>query len=453
LADIIKRKRHWQGRLSTAELQETRNRILQLVQSSAFSAELQALKQTQRNGTRHHHKLNQLNPFIDDKGLLRVGGRLNAARLTDLQKHPIVLPKNHIITDLIIRDEHLKNLHLGVQGTLYSIRQTYWILDGRNQIRRVIRKCVTCVRANPPPTNYLMGHLPAARVSRTIRPFVHVGVDYCGPFYIKEKKFRNRVKVKVYVAVFICLAVKAVHLEVVSDLTSSGFLAALDRFISRRGKPTLIESDNGTNFTGANNEMKNIVTTLQQPHEDEKITRALSNQGIQWKFTPPLSPHFGGIWEAAIEAILNSRPLTPISTDPQDLQALTPAHFLIGDTLTSRPELNLMDKKVNMLNRWELIQKIKQEFWARWNKEYLNELNIRRKWTTGSHDIKKNSIVLLKDDNLPPMQWRLGRVIETHPGADGIIRVVTVKTATGELKRNIKKLSPLPVSHPDDDAN
>ncbi|XP_063991171.1 uncharacterized protein LOC135169802 [Diachasmimorpha longicaudata] len=465
LADIIKGRQRRQGELSATELQETRARVLRLVQSSVFSTELQHIKQTNENRTPHHHKLR---------------GRLNKAQLSDLQRHPIILPKNHIITDLIILEEHLNNLHAGVQGTLYNTRQTYWVLDGRNQIRRVIRKCVTCVRAHPPPTNYLMGHLLAARVSRTIRPFVHVGVDYCGPFYMKDRKFRNRNQVKVYVAVFICLAVKAVHLEVVSDLTSSGFCAALDRFISRRGKPTLIESDNGTNFTGANNELKRILAVLQQPDENDKISRILINQGIQWKFTPPLSPHFGGIWEAAvksfkhhavrfmglvlftfeefntlviqIEDILTSRPLTPISADPNDLQALIPAHFLIGDTFTNRPELNLMDERINRLTRWELVQKLKQDFWTRWHKEYLNELNIRKKWTTGSHDIKEDSVVLLRDDNLPPMQWKLGRVVKTYPGEDGIIRVVDVKTATGVLKRNIKRVSPLPVSSPTNDT-
>ncbi|XP_063989949.1 uncharacterized protein LOC135169143 [Diachasmimorpha longicaudata] len=160
LIDVVKRRRRWQGQLSAIELQKTRDRLLQLVQSSVFSTELQQLKLSTETGKPHHHKLSQLNPSLDENGLSRVGGRLNRAELTATQKHPIILPKNHIITDLIIQEEHLKNFHSGVQGTLYNTRQSYWILDGRNQIRRVIRKCITCVRANPPPTNYLMGHLP-----------------------------------------------------------------------------------------------------------------------------------------------------------------------------------------------------------------------------------------------------------------------------------------------------
>ncbi|XP_063994282.1 uncharacterized protein LOC135171584 [Diachasmimorpha longicaudata] len=462
----------WQGRVTLAELENTRVRIIKLVQLQAFGGEIKMLTQRDTKVQHQPSQLKQLNPFIDTQGVLRVGGRLQNAGLPFDQQHPIVLPSTGNITALIISKYHLDNCHSGIQNTLYSIRQNYWILGGRNSVRKIIRKCPTCCRANPPITNYVMGNLPKGRVSQTIRPFVNVGVDFCGPFLIKERKHRNRNTTKVYVAVFICLSVKAVHLELVSDLTTTGFLAALDRFMARRGKPSTIESDNGTNFTGANNELKNIIKDVQHPEQEAIISRRLNDQGIQWKFTPPLSPHFGGIWEAAvksfkhhlirvtknslftfeelntfiikIEGILNSRPISPMSTDPNDIQALSPGHFLIGTPLTSIPERDLKQDKINTLSRWELIQKMKQDFWTRWNKEYLNELNIRRKWTTGSHDIKRDSIVLLKDDNTPPMKWKLGRVIDLHPGVDNIIRVVTVKTATGILKRNVKRLAPLP---------
>ena len=146
-----------------------------------------------------------------------------------------------------------------------------------------------------------------------------------------------------------------------------------------------------------------------------------------------------------VEGILNSRPLTPISTDPNDLLVLTPGHFLIGDALTSLPEAIFSEVPCNRLSTWQHIQKIRQHFWKRWSKEYLNELNIRHKWTTGQHSIKEGTIVILKDCNFPPMQWALGRVIKIHPGEDGIIRTVTIKTVNSELKRNVKRLSPLPV--------
>ena len=321
-----------------------------------------------------------------------------------------------------------------------------------------------------------MGNLPRVRLTQA-RPFLNVGIDYCGPFYVKEKKFRNRTRVKIYVAIFVCLVVKAVHLEVVSDLTTDGFLAALKRFTARRGNPLNIHSDNGTNFVGANNELRELYALLNSKSHKECCIKSLSDQGIKWHFIPPLSPHFGGIWESAVkcfkhhltrvvtdqlftfeqfntfvievEAILNSRPLTPISSDPNDLLVLTPGHFLIGDALTSLPEVDYRQISTNRLSNWQHIQRIRQHFWSRWSKEYLNELNIRHKWTTGQHPIREGIIVLLKEENLPPMQWALGRVIEVFPGEDGIIRTVTVKTKNGEFKRSVKRLSPLPMADND----
>ena len=317
-----------------------------------------------------------------------------------------------------------------------------------------------------------MGDLPTVRVTET-RPFVNVGVDYCGPFFIKEKKFRNRGRIKVYLAVFVCLTVKAVHFEVVSDMTAEGFIAALKRFIARRGLCQNIYSDNGTNFVGANNEMKEVKETLQSEEYNASVYKHLANQGIKWHFIPPQSPNFGGIWEAAVksfkrhlkrvvgdelltfeelntfitevEAILNSRPLTPISTDPNDLLVLTPGHFLIGTSLTSAPEIDLKDIPRNRLSSWQLIQKIRQDFWKRWHTEYLTELNTRHKWTHGTHNIKPGTLVLIKEDNQPPLRWPMGRVVETLPGADEVIRVVRVKTSKGIFTRNIRNLAPLPM--------
>ncbi|XP_015122817.1 uncharacterized protein LOC107045170 [Diachasma alloeum] len=255
-----------------------------------------------------------------------------------------------------------------------------------------------------------MGDLPQTRITKA-RPFLNVGVDYCGPFTIKEKKHRNRGQVKAYVAVFICLVSKAVLLELVSDMTTSGFLAALRRFIARRGRCQLIQSDNGTNFVGARNELKQLLDTLKSEDHNSEVSTYLNEKGIKWGFIPPASSHFGGIWEAAvrsfkhhlirvagnklftfeeldtlvteIEAILNSRPLTPVFPDPDDLLVLTPGHLLIGEPLTAIPEHDFLDVPINRLSNWEHIQKARQDFWKRLYKEYLHELMVRRKWSAG----------------------------------------------------------------------
>ena len=469
-AQRFKLPRKHQTHLTCDELESANVTVVKLTQAAIFFNELRDLREEGRVNPKS--KLISLSPFLDDLGIMRIGGRLANSKLSFTAKHPIILPRSHYVTSMIIRYEHIANYHTGVQTTLYSLRKKYWIIDGRNQVRKTIRGCIVCARANPPSTNYIMGNLPGVRITEA-RPFLNVGVDYCGPFFIKEKKNRNRGSVKVYVAGFVCLAVKAVHLELVSDLTTEAFIAALKRFIARRGKCANIYSDNGTNFVGANNELNEIVKHLRSETHKEKTFKFCVDNGIKWHFIPPQSPNFGGIWEAAVksfqhhlrrvvgqqlltfeqfytfitevEAILNSRPLTPISSDPNDPIVLSPGHYLIGNSLTSLPEVNYTNTPYNRLSLWQHIQKMKQDFWARWHKECLNELNIRHRWSQGSHSIREGSLVLIKEDNLPPLRWLMGRVIETRPGSDGVVRVVRIKTSKGVIERNVRKLAPLPL--------
>ncbi|XP_076380674.1 uncharacterized protein LOC143260026 [Megalopta genalis] len=473
LVRVIALCRRWRpgritkGSLTVSELSQSRVTILRMLQEMYFKTEILALRR--QSDPYLHGKLAKLNPLLDQDGLLRVGGRLKNSTLTYSQKHPILLPKSHITT-CIIMNEHKNLLHAGAQTTLYSLRRTYWPIDGRSLVWRTIHGCVRCRRASPPSVEYIMGNLPIARVTES-RPFTNVGIDYCGPFFIKEKQHRNRGRVKVYVAVFVCLAIKAIHLELVSDLTSEAFIAALRRFIARRGFCVNLYSDNGTNFKGANNELRELRELLRSDDHLKKINTFLIERAINWHFIPPQAPHFGGLWEAAVksfkyhlkrvvgselltfeglntliidvEAILNSRPLTPLSSDPSDLLALTPGHFLIGDALTSLRDRDLQGTTANRLSAWQRVQQLKQHFWKRWHREYLNELANRNKWTRGQHPIIEGAIVLLREDNVPSMQWPLGRIIKTHPGSDGIVRVVTVRTASNVFDRSVKKLVPL----------
>ncbi|XP_076230300.1 uncharacterized protein LOC143176716 [Nomia melanderi] len=240
------------GPLTVEENHEDEFRIVKMVQSTAFEKDIKDLE----SGRLHpKSQLRSLTPFLDEKGLLRVGGRLQRSELPFARKHPILLPKGHHVTDLIIRETHVRYHHAGITATLCNVRQTYWPIDGRNTTRKIFRRCVRCFRLNPPAVDYIMGNLPATRVTAA-RPFYNCGVDYCGPFSVKERRFRNRTRVKVYVAVFTCFATKAVHLEVAGDLTTEGFIAALKWFIARRGLCRNIYSDNGTNFVGTDNELK-----------------------------------------------------------------------------------------------------------------------------------------------------------------------------------------------------
>ncbi|XP_018312448.1 uncharacterized protein, partial [Mycetomoellerius zeteki] len=350
--------------LGADEINEAEMRVLKIIQAVRFPEEIEQLS----TGSLRKGKLINLNPFLDDFGLIRVGGRLRMSALPFAQKHPILLPNRHQLTDIIIREIHESQYHAGIQTTLYILRQKFWLPDGRNQVRKIIRSCVKCFRFDAGAIKHKMGDLPAVRI-RPATPFTNTGIDFCGPFFIKEKKFRNRTRIKVYVCVFVCMAIKAVHLEIVSDLTSEGFLAALRRFIARRGLPEHIYSDNGTNFVGANNQLKELYVLVNSEEHKDLVNKFASERRITWHFIPPAAPHFGGLWESTvkvfkhhfkrvigdslftfeelntftieIEGILNSRPITSISSDPNDLLVLSPAHYLTGKPLSTLPEYDL----------------------------------------------------------------------------------------------------------------
>lgn len=314
-----------------------------------------------------------------------------------------------------------------------------------------------------------MGQLPAVRV-RISRPFSKVGVYYCGPFLVRDRVRRNGKQYKAYVAVFVCMVTKAVHIELVEDMTTEAFIGSLKRFMARRRLPSDIYSDNGRNFVDAEREIRQI---LEDPELGKKIHDVTSKQGIMWHFIPPRAPHFGGLWESAvrimknhlkrtvgsaalsvmeiitvlnqIEAIMNSRPLTPISEDPKDLEALTPGHFLIGSSMVSIPEANVQETPINRLSRWQYVEQIRQRFCSRWSKEYLASCQQRTKSKTDNPTrLKVGQLVMMKEDEVMPWTWTLARITEVHPGKDGIVRTATLRTKKGYYKRPIVKLAPIP---------
>lgn len=454
--------------LSLRELQNALTCIVKQVQRERFSAELRDL--SHQKSVSFKSKIIALNPFIDEDGVIRVGGRIRNSNFSFDKKHPILLPAHHHITTILIRSEHVRFMHAGPQHLLSLIRQKFWPISGRSIARKVVRECIHCFRANPSQTNPIMGDLPSSRLSLSY-PFAITGVDYSGPFMLKTRQGKKPSFYKAYVSLFICLSTKALHLELVTDLTSACFLAALKRFIARRGKPAQIQSDNGTNFVGCRNELRELgqFLKLNASHIVDSCTR----NEIDWQFIPAHSPHFGGIWEAGvksvkahlkrvlcnakltyedfstvltqIEGILNSRPLSPLSSDPSDILPITPAHFLIGRSMSSIPDANYADISVNRLTRFEHLQQLRQHFWMRWSLEYVSELQQRQKWKTNQCNIKIGTLVLIKDKNAPPLNWLLGRVERLHPGPDGVTRVVTLKTSNGYSRRAVNGICPLPL--------
>lgn len=455
--------------LSVEELHEAWVVIIKAIQCDVFNAEIKEISKGEQIGK--GSKIISLNPFLDSQGLLRVGGRLGKADLSYEQKFPVILPNKNKITNMIILQEHYRFLHSGPQALLGQIRLKYWPISGRRTIRSVLSKCIVCFRVKPKSVQHFMGDLPRVRITPS-RPFANSGVDYAGPFTIKVSKVRAHVSTKAYMCIFVCMATRAVHLELVADLTTQSFLNCFKRFTSRRGLCSNIYSDNATNFTGANNELKELFKFLQDKGNQSVFSEYFSNSSIKWHFIPPKSPHFGGLWESAVksakyhirrvlgeqrltfeelytvltqvESCLNSRPITPLSEMPDDLDVLTPGHFLIGTSLSALPQEDFSQCNTNRLQRYQLLTHIVQGFWKRWSVEYLCQLQQRSKWHGPIDNFNVGDMVIVREDNLPPLKWQLARVITLHPGADGKCRVVTVKTSNGVCKRATSKLCLLP---------
>lgn len=444
--------------------------MAKLVQRNRFSKEVKLLQEHET--CPGSSKLRTLAPFIDECGVLRVGGRTgNAPDAPFDQKFPVVLPPDHIMSEMIFSWTHVQNLHVGQNSLIATVRQQFWILRSKVLANRTVRTCMRCQRVKPIPGSQLMGDLPVDRVTPVPRAFCTTSVDYAGPFTVHYRGRGSRTT-KAYMAVFVCFSTKAVHLEVVEDLSTDAFINTLQRFVSRRGSPYKIYSDNATNFVGARNKLTEWYKLLSNGKEQDQVPKwCRDNKGITWSFMPPRSPHFGGLHEAAVkiakqhlmkviglstltfpelstvvamvEATLNSRPLTPLSINPIDGQPLTPGHFLIGGPINALPEPTLDDVSTDYVHKWGKVIEIKQQFWRKWSKEYLSTLQHRNKWTSPKPNLKINDLVLLIDNNAPSLKWALGRVIQVFPGHDEMVRVVNVRTATGVYKRSVTEICPL----------
>lgn len=449
--------------VTVQELKEAEKAILRCVQSQVFPKEIQQLRSKgNRAFIGKESELKALNPGCRE-GLLCVGGRLSRSDMSEEEKHPVILPKKHWVVSLIIWDTHRSLGHVGRNHVLSRLRRKFWITGGLSAIRRTLASCTVCRRKNAYKQEQIMSDLPACRTDIS-RPFEHTGVDYFGPFSIRE----GRRDLKRFGVLFTCMASRACHLEVASSLDVSSFIHALRRFTARRGPVKILYSDNGTNFTGAERELKVALASMEQGH----MQREAARMSITWKFNPPAASHMGGCWERLIrttrgvlssllrefgerlnqeslitllceaENIINSRPLTTVSASPEDLDALTPGHLLTmkaggGAPLPGdfrRPDL--FSRK-----RWRQVQYLASIFWTRWRNEFVTALQRRSKWTTQRPNLEPGDIVMIEEDGIPRGKWPLGKVIAVENDSKENVRAVTLKTKTMEkLRRPITKL-------------
>lgn len=467
------------GVLTMDEMEQAQHVIVKMVQCEFFGDEISIL--TAGKSLPKTNKLAALSPFIDDFGLLRVGGRISKADLPFDAKHQILLPRRHPITSAIIKQKHVKCKHGGPKLTESVFRQKYWISDSQRAIKSVLHHCIDCFKTKPRPMQQYMADLPANRVNAVEKPFSNTALDYTGCISIKLAGGRGHKSQKAYISIFVCMATKAIHLELVSELTAAAFIAAFRRFVARRGAVRNLYSDNGTNFVSANKILQENADIEEEEYHAE-VCNELRKNDTKWHFSPAGAPHFNGLAEAAvktvkmhllktigdtkltyeemctllaqIEACVNSRPLCQLSSSPDDISALTPAHFLVGESLVAPPEPNHLESNVNWLTRWQRVQRMAQYFWSRWQADYLNQLQMRSKWLNkNANGPNVNELVLIRDENLPSTQWKRARVIDVHPGTDALTRVVTLKTENNILKRPIVKICPLPIDSPDVEVN
>ena len=474
--------------LTVEEIIQAEQFVLRVTQTEAFPNLIETLMELKEGELpKLAPKLGPLRPYLDkDTKLVRVVGRIELAFEAEGSVPPILLPDKHPVTDLIIRQAHHQVLHAGTRATLTHLRETYWIVRGRQQVKRVINSCVICKKLNSRSFDELPACLPLERV-READPFQNVGVDFAGPLYVRpfnydEIKRANpgepMVMEKTYIALFTCAVTRAVHLELVPNLTTTEFLLTLRAFIGRRGVPSVIYSDNAPTF-------KQTSRFLQALQSDPKVNDYLADHHIKWKFSANLAPWWGGFWERMVattkaaliktlgnanvtfrqlqvllievEAAVNSRPLTYLSDEVDEPTPLTPSHLVSGRRLTTLPEAPAVEVTPDWSNLEGLVRReakrrrILNAFVKRWRTEYMHDLTNFHAPGSPNRSVQPGEIVLVHHPTLKRQRWPMAIVERVVEGQGGRARLVDLKMGKNTLtNRPIQRLHPLELQLPPD---
>lgn len=468
----IKRLRSKQTHSSELMTVEERERaaksVIRLAQEEQFSQEMKTLQ----NGESlpNSSPLFHLDPIIDGS-VIRVGGRLEQSSLSLEVKHPVILPKEGHITKLILTHYHDKICHQGRNQTLTELRANgFWIIGGSKSVAKLIHRCVKCRRLRRPVEEQRMAELPKERVEAS-DPFTYCGIDCFGPFITKKARKEQ----KRYGLIFTCLSSRAVHIEMLEDLSTDAFINALRCFISLRGAVRQLHCDQGTNFVGARNEFRESLKQC----DTTTIESFLAERQCKFIFNAPSASHAGGVWERQIRtvrnvlnatlcqysgrlddsslrtlfyeamAVVNSRPLTANGVnDPTSLEPLTPNHLVMMKSKIALPPPGKFEKEdVYATKRWRRVQYLVEQFWSRWKREYLLNISTRQKWHTTRRNLKVDDLVIIKEDT-PRNQWHLGRVVETTQENDGLVRRVRLLVGERTSGKQNRPTKPLIIERP-----
>ncbi|XP_055922143.1 uncharacterized protein LOC129953216 [Eupeodes corollae] len=456
--------------LSTDDLKRAQNYLYRQCQLEAYPAVVAFLKNKQNYSTLEEtNPLYQLSPYMDSNDVIRINGRIDAANDIPYDtKRPIILPKHHYVTHLIIDAVHQRLYHQHSETVINELKQLYYITSLRTTVRKVINKCQDCRNKKSKPIPPLMGELPPSRLKSFNRPFSYIGIDYFGPMNVKVGRHLE----KRWGVIITCMTIRAIHIEVAHSLSTDSCILAIKRFMARRGTPLEITSDNGTNFRGASRELKDAVEQI----DHSRIANEFVSADLRWRFIPPASPHMGGSWErmvrsvkqvlanmqpsrnpsdeillsmmAEVENIINSRPLTYVPLDCDSDEALTPNHFLLGSSSGKIHFGEFNDDSIVLKKGWMTCEQFANSFWRRWVQEYLPTLTKRTKWFNPTRPISIGDVVIVVDKQFPRNQWPKGVVTKVFPGKDGQVRSALVQTSSGCYTRPATKLAILDVNGP-----
>jgi len=448
------RKETITGPLKHQELKAAEYTLYKLAQFDCFSEEITTLqKQKQKFGDKSYVKksssLYRCSPYLDEDGLLRVRGRIDKVKHVKFDtRRPIILPKYHVITKLIVNNYHRMFLHQNNNTVINELRQKYYIPRLRVVLRKVVAECQTCKNKRAKPQVPEMGDLPIARLSPTFRVFTHTGVDFFGPMFVTV----NRGVQKRWGVLFTCLTVRAIHIEIAASLDTDSCILCIRNFINIRGTPAEFYSDNGTNMKAADKVLREEFEKI----DKDKIQSTFTKSYSKWNFNPPASPHMAGAWEVLIKLvkknlkvllptrtpreellrsyllevmnIVNSRPLTYLEIESNEDEALTPNHFLLGSSNGIMAPGEFPYEEKTLTKSWRRSQELTNMFWRRWIKEYLPTLTRRSKWFPKVKPIEVGDVVLLVDEKNARNSYPKATVLEVMPDKRGQVRQALVRT-------------------------